>query len=351
MSGPFKNHVPRSEIASFTSHLAEFVLAGVPLLKSLELLQKESSHPYFKEVLQDVTSRVRRGENFSEALKRYPRLFGPVYGNLIQAGEAGGKLEGVLARLSTALEKEIELKNKVGQALAYPALVFLFGIGTVIFLMIFIVPKISAIYTEFGGHFPLPTRIVLAVSHLFLNYGWIVFVVIAGLTGYAVIRRELSFFKRFADRLLLGIPWVSRLVLEADISRFSSTLGTLLQSGVPLLQALELARQTVSNGEIKNRLGGIEAAVSQGKSLSETLRQKNFFPELALNLIWVGESTGKLDQSLAKLGDIADRQVDRQMKILTTLLEPVIIIAVGLIVAFIVISLLLPIFEMSLLVK
>ena len=347
----FGKHVPLSETASFTSHLAEFLSAGVPLLNAVEMLEKENPRPYFRNVLRDLVARVRAGDSFSAALKRTPAIFSPFYVSLVQAGEAGGKLESVLERLSLALEKEIDLRNKVGQALAYPALVLAFGIFTVLFLMIVIVPKISVIYTEFGGTFPPLTRVILGLSAFLLHFGWIFLLIFAGGFFYLAGHDRGRELKKISDRISFSIPWIRSLVLQAEIARFSRTLAILLESGVTLLQALALSVNTLTNGISRAKLSGLEKTVSQGQGFSEALRQRNFFPELALNFIRVGESTGNLDKSLEKLGAIAEKEVDRQMRIVTTLLEPMVIIVVGIVVAVIVVSLLMPIFEMSLLVR
>jgi len=347
----FKEYVPAGQVTAFTSHLAEFIASGVPLLRALELLQKETTHPYFQTLLRDLAGRVRAGEAFSAALRRYPRIFPPYYQSLIQAGEAGGKLDAILARLAAALEKEIELQHKVAQALAYPLLVLAFGILTIFFLMTFMVPKISVIYSEFGGEFPLVTAIVLGASRWFFHLGWILVLGIAGSAVYFLLRGNLTAAQTLWDRVSFSIPWIRKLLVQAEAARFARTLGSLLESGVTLLDALALARQTIVHTEIRSRLEGIERPIGQGKSLSETLRARRLFPETALNLIWVGESTGKLDHSLLKLGEISEKEVDRQMRLLTTLLEPIIIIVVGVVVAFIVVALLLPIFQMSLLVR
>ncbi len=347
----FKNYVPGSRIASFTSHLAEFIRAGVPLLKALELLQKDAAPPYFQEVLTEVSRRVRAGETFSSALQRTPHLFSPFYVSLVQAGEASGKLEEILERLAAALEKEQELRIKVGQALTYPAFVLLFGLATIFFLMVVMVPKISVIYTEFGGNFPWLTVVVLALSRWTLRFGWIFILLILFTVFYLKAQGKLAVFKKFWDQFSLKIPWIKTLVVQAEVARFARTLGILLQSGIPLLQGLVFASNTLVNQTIRERLQGIEKGVGQGKSFSESLRQRRVFPELALNFIWVGESTGNLDGALQKLGIAAEKEVDRQMKTVTTLLEPLILLGVGLLVALIVISLLLPIFQISLLVQ
>ena len=351
MIGFLRKRVSAHEIVSFTSHLAEFIHAGVPLLKALELLEKESAHPYFQEVLRDTARRVRQGESFSAALKNYPALFSPFYQNLIQAGEMSGKLEEVLGRLASALEKEIDLRAKVGLALVYPSLVFAFGVFTIVFLMIIIVPKISVIYTDFGGEFPWITKMVLAASRWTFRFGWIFLAAVGGFAIYAGTGQKNPALRKAIARFGLSLPWIKKLILQAEMARFGRTLGMLIESGIPLLDAIKLATQTLLNDKIRGQIEGIERIISQGKGFSDTLRQRRVFPELALNLIWVGESTGNLGNSLQKLGEIAEKEVDRQVKVITTLLEPLIIIVVGLIVGVVVVSLLLPIFQMSLLVR
>lgn len=351
MARLFKKQISQREIATFTTHLEEFLHAGIPLLKALELIEKEyTGHP-FQPVLHELASRIRQGESFAQALTRYPALFNPFYQNLIQAGEASGKLETVLRRLSTTMEKDLDLRSKVNLALAYPLFVLAFGFFTIIFLMIVIVPKISAIYTDFGGTFPLITIVVLAISDFILKWGWIFLLLVLALSIYYSRGQAHQQLRRTLDRRALRFPGVRELVLQAELARFGRTLGMLLESGISLITALGLAISTVGNHEIQKSLQGIDKPIQQGMSFVEALRKRNIFPERALNFIWVGESTGNLGTSLERLGDISDAQVDRKIKFMTTLIEPTIIIVVGLIVAVIVVALLLPVFEMNLLIQ
>lgn len=335
------------DLASFSAYLAEFLHAGIPLLNALGNIEKQYPKPYFRQVLQKIISQVRQGEAFSSALRATPEIFDGFYTYMIQAAEAGGNLDHVLARLSLSLEKEMDLRSRVTQALAYPALVLIFGILTVVFLMTFMVPKIALIYQDFGGGFPWITRAVLALSAWFVHDAWIL--LLAGALLIPVLARKES--RIYIDRFLLSIPWMGKICLRSECARFSRTLGMLLESGVPLLESLSLARQTVINQEIQKRLGGIESQVKQGEALSESLSRRNLFEALMLNFVVVGESTGTLAASFQKLGEMSEKQADAQIKMGTTLLEPLIIIVVGVIVAVTVVALLLPIFEMSLLVK
>ncbi len=348
---PFgRRTVSKSATAVFTDHLAEFLRSGVPLLQSLELIQKEMRHPYFQEILRDVISRVRRGEGFAASLKQFPKIFSSYYTEFVEAGELSGKLDYVLERLARAIEKELDLRAKVTMTLAYPLFVLGFGILTVIFLLIVIVPKIAVIYQDFGGDFPWTTKVVLALSRGFLDFGWIIGLIILA-AGTFIGTKKTRAAKQIADRFVLYIPYIQKIVLQSEIAHFSKTLGMLLEGGVPLMRSIVLARNTITNDLIKGKLHSVEKKVEEGKNFSETLRQCALFPELALNLVWVGESTGKLDHSLQKLGEIMEKEVDRLTKIMTTLLEPLIIIVIGLIVGFIIVSLLLPIFQMSVLVR
>ena len=342
--------VSKAATAVFTDHLAEFLKAGVPLLQSLELIQRELKHAHFKEILQEVIHRIRRGEGFAATLKRFPRTFSSYYSEFVEAGELSGKLDYVLERLARAIEKELDLRAKVKMTLAYPLFVLAFGIFTVVFLLIVVVPKIAVIYQDFGGDFPWATKVVLALSLGFLNFGWILGLIFTGIGIFLGVKKTAA-VKKFLDEFVLSVPHIRKIVLQSEIAHFGKTLGMLLEGGVPLVRAIVLARNTVTNDIVRGKIQGIEKKVEEGKNFSETLRQCLIFPELALNLVWVGESTGKLDQSLQKLGEIAEKEVDRLTKIMTTLLEPLIILVIGLIVGFIIVSLLLPIFQMSILVR
>lgn len=343
--------VSKRDLTQFTSYLAEFLAAGIPLLKSLQLLHKESKNPLFHEAIEQILGQVRKGDSFSQALGLYPAIFDSFYIQLVEAGETSGKLEQVLVRLSIALEKELDLRSKITMAFAYPSFVFAFGIFTIFFLMIFMVPKISTIYEDFGGEFPLITRIVLGLSHWFFHVGWVLGVLGAGTVFYLITTRRTEPFRKALDRLLIRTPWFKELIVEAETVRFSRSLSILLEGGVPMIIAIRLSVRTIMSESVRQKMEGLDRLISEGSNLSESLRGRAAFPDLMLDLIWVGESTGNMAASLDKFTSITEKEIDRRIKIITTLIEPFIIVVTGLVVGLIVVALLLPIFEMSLLVQ
>lgn len=342
-----QSRVKERDIMTFTYQLGVLLDAGFPLDRSLfilaDLAEKESLRGLIKELL----SLVRSGKSFSEALSRSPAAFPIFYVNMIKAGEAGGFLEDTISRMAVYLENAHALKEDIRSALIYPAILSVVGGGIVVMLLTFVVPKFSGIFTDMGDTLPLPTVILLAVSKGLTKFWWLILLLILG--SAVSLRRYLKSDdgSRFWDRLKFKLPLFGKLFREAAVARFTRTLGTLLGSGVPILNALEIVKGTIGSEQIAEIIASVKEGVRRGRGISEPLKKNNIFPPLAVHMITVGEETGKLDEMLLKIAGRFDLEVKTTIKRMLSLLEPALILFMGVLVGFIVISMLLAIFSIN----
>ncbi len=343
--------IRRRDITLFTRQLADLLESGLPLMRTLDVLREQMENPRLQEVLADLASQVRDGRSLSDALAIYPRVFSPLYVSMVRSGEVGGMLGGVLARLADFAEKEEELHVKMRSALAYPILILLVGMGTIAVLLIFVVPKLVLLFQEVGQILPLPTRVLIGLSQWFVSYWWLV-VSIAGLGVFLVRRGGLSQGGRFAiDRIKSRLPVWGSLIKKVEIARFARSLATLLSHGVPILQGMQVVVQASGNELLRRELQQIGEQLKGGDTLSQGMRRGRIFPALVTHMVAVGEEAGTIDRSLFKIADTYEREADRAMKLMTSLVEPVMILVMGSLVGFIVISMLLPIFQIDLLAR
>ena len=294
-----------------------------------------------------MISHVRSGKSFSDALARFPALFPMFYVNMVKAGEAGGFVEDVISRMAVYLENSQGLKDDVRSALIYPMVIFLFSIVAIVVLLTFVIPNFSEIFEDMGGELPLSTVMLLALSDGLVKYWW---VLILMLTGMAVgIKKYVSSEsgKNFWDRLKFRLPVFGKLYREVAVSHFSRTFGTLLDSGVPMLNALQIVKGTMENEKITEIISSVREAVRKGKSISEPLKESDIFPAIAVHMIMVGEETGKLNEMFIKISDRFDIEVKTTVKRLLTLLEPALIIFMAVMIGFIVVSMLMAIFSIN----
>jgi type IV pilus assembly protein PilC len=320
--------------------------AGLPLVQCLEILSSQQENPTFKTALAGTRSKVEGGSTLANAMREYPKAFDDLYVNMVEAGETGGILDGILQRLATQIEKNVKLKGAVKSASIYPASVL--GIMAVVItgLMWGVVPTFAKLFVELGVDLPLPTKITIGISDFVVNY--IVFVIIGGVIGVFVIK---SYYKtpagRYAiDNLMLHIPLVGILLRKIAVARFTSTLGTLISSGVPILEGLAITAKTSGNAVIEKALMQVRAAVEEGRTIVEPLKKTQVFPSMVTQMIGVGEQTGALDAMLAKVGQFYEDEVDEAVKDMLAAMEPMIMAVLGVVVGGIVISLYLPIFEL-----
>jgi type II secretory pathway component PulF len=331
-----------------THQLSDLLAGGLPLLSALTLLAKQTEQRALQRVIEALADAVREGRSLSEALAAHPQIVPPLYRSMVRAGEAGGGLEQALGRLAQLGEHEAELRSRVASASAYPILVLCVALAMSIFLMAYVIPKLSLVFLETGQLLPLPTRILLGVSGLFTRWWWLLGLLLVVL-GIAAQRWHASSSGRAAvDRAIISIPAVGVLVRKLETARFARTLGTMLGQGVPILQALEVVTHQVSNAALQSSIGRMGTAVRDGSSLASALAASGQFPAFVGNMVAVGEQAGTVDAALLKVAVTYERDVDRVVRTLTTVLEPLLLVGVGGVVMFIVLAMLLPVFQIGL---
>jgi len=341
----FKRRKVKSKILMiFTRQLATLIDSGLPLLRSLNVLAKQERDKLMKNTINKIADSVQSGSTFSDALALHPRIFNDLYVNMVKAGEVGGVLELVLTRLSEFQEKAAKIKNKVIAAMVYPGIVMTMAMGIMGFLLVFIVPRFEAIFHDLLGDKPLPpvTRFVIGVSDALKNHGLVVLgIIVAVVTLYKFIGRTRR--GRLAiDTFKLRMPLFGNLNRKTAISRFARTLGTLVTSGVPILQALNITRETAGNAAIARAIAQVHDSVKEGESIVQPLEASRVFPPMVVSMVDVGEETGKLPEMLLKIADVYDDEVDNAVVALTSMLEPIMIVFLAVIVGTIVLALFTP---------
>lgn len=351
LAGLLQRRIPVPVLAMFTRRLATLVAAALPVHEALQVLQQQEHHPALRSLLERVTNRLAEGAPLARALADEPEVFSTGYVAMVAAGEAGGALDRILQRLADFQERQEEIRRTVGSALAYPLLMAVVGSGVMVFLLAFVVPKITGIFADNRAALPLLTVALLAVSSL-LRAGWWVIVLIGIGCGLAYRRLTRSgSFLAARDRCLLRLPLVGRLLQTLALARFSRILSLLLASGVPLLRALEISSETVANRAYRTVLDEARLRMAEGGRLSATLERSPLFPPLLTHLIQVGERSGSLEESLETAGRSFEREFEASISRLLGLLEPLLVLAMGLMVGLVVIAVLLPIFELNQLIK
>ncbi|MCK5707953.1 MAG: type II secretion system F family protein [Candidatus Aureabacteria bacterium] len=344
--GFFAQKVKTKEYVAFMRQFATLVDAGLPILRSLKVLAEQQTSPYFRKVLEDAGTSVESGNSLSDALKRYPNVFSDLFVNMVKAGEAGGVLDQVLLRMAGFYEKNAKLARKVKGSLAYPGFVVTIAGGIVYFLLAFVVPKFSKMFAGMGAELPGMTKILIGVSD-FLKSHMILFI---GILASLFIAIKMIFStdsgRYYFDKFILKAPIAGDLAKKVSIARFSRTLGTLINSGVPILEALDITGKTVGNKIVAENIQMVNANIKEGESMVAPLRQGGVFPPVVLSMISVGEETGKISEMLAKVADAYDDEVDNTITAMTALIEPAIIVALAVGVGFIVIAMFLPLIGM-----
>jgi type IV pilus assembly protein PilC len=339
-----RNKIKPKTLMIFTRQLATLIDAGLPLLRGLNVLAKQERDAVLKRTIDQLAEGVQGGNTFSETLARHPVIFNNLYVNMVKAGEVGGVLELVLGRLAEFQEKAQRIKNKVAAAMVYPIIVMTMAVAIMTFLLIFIVPKFEAIFHDMLGDKPLPaiTRFVIGVSSFVKNHGFILLgSIIAVVAAYKLIART-RLGRSAIDRFQLRLPLVGDVIRKTAISRFSRTLGTLVTSGVPILQALNITRETAGNMVIASAISRVHESVKEGESIVQPLEASGVFPPMVISMIDVGEETGQLPEMLLKIADVYDDEVDNSVAGLTAALEPIMIVFLAVIVGTIVIALFTP---------
>ncbi len=340
--------VKLTALSVFCRQFSTMVDAGVSLVRCLDVLSRQTSEPKLKKILLDIGERVEGGESLSRSMQRHPRTFSNLFIGLIRAGEVGGVLEESLQRLSQFLEKDVELRRKVKSALTYPVLVITFATGIVLFLVTFIVPEFAKLFREIGlreDEFPKTTQFLIDLSNNLKN-NYIVMI----LSGVAIVIAwrlfvGTRFGRRVADRIKLYVPVFGQLHRKVCLARFSRTMGTLLTSGVPILQAMETVAGTVGNAIMADAVMDARARIREGDRIGDPLEASKLFPPMVVHMIGVGEESGSLDYMLQKIADFYEAEVDAQLQSLTAALEPILIVGLGFVVGFIVISMFAPLLK------
>ena len=336
--------VPAKILTVFTRQLSTLISAGLPLLRSLRTLSKQEKNPNLRKIMAGLAESVEGGTTFSEALSQHPKAFNKLYVNMVKAGELGGVLEVVLTRLAEFAEKSQRIRGKVTSAMVYPLVVLTIAVGIVTFLMLFIVPKFEAIFKDMLGGRPLPfiTQVIMDLSRFIQGN----FILIAGAIAVAVVgirfALRLPGVSTAVDEYKLKLPLFGDMLTKTSVARFSRTLGTLVSSGVPILQALQITRDTAGNARVSSAIENIHDNVKEGESMVSPMEASQIFPPMVVSMVQVGEETGQLPDMLTKVADVFEEEVDTAVAGLTSLLEPVMIVMLALIVGTIVVALFLP---------
>jgi len=348
ISLPFlKQKVKQRAVAIFTRQLATMIDAGLPLVQSLEVLSSQQENKVFKNIIREIREDVEGGSTFAGALKKHPVTFNELYTNLVVAGEEGGILDTILTRLAGYIEKAEALKKKVKSALIYPTTIVTVAVIVVIILMVFVIPVFETMFQSAGQSLPLPTVIVLTISKMIKRY--IFFFVPALILLFFLFKRyyKTEGGRAIVDRLLLRLPIFGPLFRKIAVARFSRTLGTLVSSGVPILDGLSIVSRTAGNRAIETAIMNARASIREGETIAEPLSRSGHFPPMVIQMIAVGESTGALDAMLSKIAEFYEDEVDVGVANLTSLLEPLLMIFLGVVIGGVVIAMYLPIFNMA----
>jgi general secretion pathway protein F len=343
--------VKPAEIAIMTRQLSTLISAGFPLVSAIDALIPQTKTYRLKTVLAQVKDAIVEGQSFAQALSQYPKIFPPLYVNMVRAGETSGTLEIVLERLAEITEKQQDLTNRIQTAMAYP--IFMCVIGTIVLfvLLTYIVPSITAIFLDMGQTLPTPTRLLIFLSGFFKSFWWVILIALIG-GAIALHRTKKTEKGRYAyDKTILALPGFGVLAKKLAVARFSRTLGSLLENGVSMLIALDIVKNIAGNVLLSNAVQQAAQEVGKGQALWAALNEAQIFPQLSIQMIQVGEQSGELEGMLNKIADVFEKEVENSIMRLTSYLEPVMILVMGCVVGFIVLSICLPIFEMNQLIK
>jgi type IV pilus assembly protein PilC len=341
--------VGNKDIVTFTRLFATMIDAGLPIVQCLDILQGQTDNKHFAAILKDVKSSVEQGATFSDSLRRHPKVFDHLYVNLVQAGEIGGILDTILNRLAVYIEKAMKLRRQVRGAMVYPSIVVVVFFGVLSILLLFVIPGFENMFKDFGSKEELPalTRMVMTVSRAFTgNILWIFLGVTGLLVGFTYATRTPR-GKKIFHKTLLRLPVMGEVLKKIAVARFTRTLGTLLSSGVPILDALEIVAKTAGNVVVEEAIMYARARISEGKNMAQPLMETNVFPPMVVQMVGVGEQTGALDTMLNKIADFYEEEVDVAVSAMTSLIEPVMMVGIGGTVGVVLIAMYLPIFSIA----
>ncbi len=343
----FQPGVKTKDVVVFTRQLSTMIDAGLPLVQGLDALASQQENKTFKKILQEIKQDVESGSTFADALKKHPKIFDRLYCNMVQAGEMGGILDEVMARLASYMEKAEALKRRVKGAMMYPAIVLTIAIVVLTIILIFVIPVFQKMFAESGHALPVPTQIVINLSEFVKAY---ILYIIGAMFALAVAIKKFHQTEkgaRIIDRWVLKAPVFGPLLKKVSVAKFTRTLGTLLNSGVPIIESLNVAAGTAGNKIIEDAIFKVRASISEGKTIAHPLQESKIFPNMVVQMISVGETTGALDDMLNKIADFYDDEVDAAVDALTSAIEPLMIVFLGGTIGSIIIAMYLPIFQMA----
>ncbi|HEX5852278.1 MAG TPA: type II secretion system F family protein [Solirubrobacteraceae bacterium] len=342
----FMKRVKPAELAVFSRQLATMITSGMSILRALYVLEEQTESKYLKETIVAVRKDVEAGLSLSDSMARHPKVFNPLFVAMTQAGEMGGVLEDALLRVADQLQKDAALRRQIKSAMVYPVLVIIFAVGVMMALVAFLVPVFVGVFKQFGGELPKLTQVSVFLSEMVTGYWWLMFLSTAA-TIFAFVKwKKTSWGRRQWDHFRLHVPAkIGTIVQQVAVARWSRTLASLTSAGVPLLQALEITGRTGGNVAVEEAMDGVIASVKRGGTIAAPLAAAPLFPAMVTHMVGVGEETGALDQMLDRVAEFYEEQVEASVKALTSILEPIMIVVIGGIVGFIVISMYLPLFE------
>ena len=341
------NSVAEKDLVVFTRQFATMIDAGLPLVQCLDILAQQQPNPFFKKTITKIKEDVESGSTFNEALAKHPKVFDELYVNLVAAGEVGGILDTILNRLAAYIEKSMKLKKRIKGAMVYPGVIITVAVGVVAILLVFVIPIFAKMFADFGGELPAPTKIVIGLSEWMQR--WIV-PILVGAGVFAFLFKKwygTESGRRIVDRNLLRLPVVGDLIRKVAVARFTRTLGTMVSSGVPILDGLQITAKTAGNKTVEAAIMATRVSISEGKTIAEPLQKSGVFPSMVCQMIAVGESTGALDTMLNKIADFYDDEVDSAVGALTALMEPALMVFLGVVIGGLVIAMYLPIFKIA----
>ncbi len=340
--------VTDKDVVILTRQLATMIDAGLPLVQCLDILGSQTDSKALAKVITQVRADVESGATFADALKKHPKVFDNLYVNMVAAGEAGGILDTILQRLAAYMEKFAKIKSQVKSAMIYPAVILFVAVAVVTLLMIVVVPMLAGMFADMGQALPLPTRIVIGISNFLKGWGGLALLIaiigfFVGLKQFRKTSKGLT----MTDSIALKLPVFGDLIQKVSVAKFTRTLGTLMTSGVPILEGLLIVSRTAGNKIVENAIVSTRQSVSEGKTLADPLGKSKIFPAMVTQMIAVGEATGALDNMLNKIADFYDDEVDSAVATLTSLLEPMLMIFLGITVGFVIVAMYMPIFQMG----
>lgn len=340
--------VSEKDITFFTRQLATMLRAGVPLLQAFEIVARGHSNPRFSRLMMDLKNKIEAGSSMSQAFREHPAHFDHLYCNLVAAGEASGTIDAILDRLATYKEKILAIKGKIKSALFYPISVITVAIVVTWVIMVFVIPSFKSVFKNFGADLPAPTLIVMGISEWVVAWWWLVAIVFAGTVfGVITLYKRSATFRLGFDRLLLKIPVIGGILEKATIARWTRTLQTMFAAGVPLVESLDAVGGASGNAVFVAATRRIQTEVSTGTSLTNAMTNTNLFPTMVLQMTQIGEESGSLDNMLGKIADYFEREVDDSVAALSSLLEPIIIVFLGVVIGGLVVAMYLPIFKLG----